>query len=257
MESSCLELEQIPFLVKWKDGEGGITQGPLTVLWELIESYKVDIFEISLSRITSDFLSFITLSQKLSINLGIDFTYTAANLVYMKSKALLPDPGFEEEEDKNQFLPKELVEKILEHKKFQLTGKKLSELELWATSYLERESNKVIGGEFNEENEWIDVSLLELVVAFHNILNKETANKEFPNLDLIYQDYSINDKIKYIEDILYLKKEVYFSELPRSSKLDNLEIVITFLAILEIVKIKTARLMQHKMFGDIKIVLIK
>lgn len=255
MESSQKESEENhQFLVKWKDTEGGFTQGPLSVLWDLIDSYKIDIFEVSLSRITKDFLNFITLSQKLSIDLGIDFSYTAANLVYLKSKALLPDPGFEEDMD-DPFLPKELVDKILEHKKFQLTGVKLSQLERLATSFMERESNQIIS-EFDEEPEWIDVSLIDLIVAFHNILKKESANKEFPNINLISQDFSVNDRIKYIEDILLLKNEVYFSEL-NQTKFDNLEIVITFLAILEIVKVKTARLLQHKVFGDIKIVLIK
>ncbi|NBU97395.1 MAG: ribulose phosphate epimerase, partial [Spirochaetia bacterium] len=84
------------FLVKWNTNEGGWTEGPLSVLWSLIESYKVDIFEVSLSRITEDFITFLKLARNLPIEISSEFTKMAASLVYLKSKALLPNPGFEE-----------------------------------------------------------------------------------------------------------------------------------------------------------------
>jgi segregation and condensation protein A len=87
--------ENIQFLVKWSTNEGGWTEGPLSVLWTLIESYKIDIFEVSLSRITEDFIQFLRLAKNLPIELSSEFTKMAASLVYLKSKALLPNPGFE------------------------------------------------------------------------------------------------------------------------------------------------------------------
>ncbi|EMO59788.1 ScpA/B-like protein [Leptospira santarosai str. CBC1416] len=103
------------FVVQWNNGEGGLSEGPLSVLWSLIESYKVDIFDVALSRITRDFLNFLRISETLSLELSAEYALMAANLIYLKSKALLPDPGFEEE-DYEPPLPPELVEKLLEHK---------------------------------------------------------------------------------------------------------------------------------------------
>ncbi len=116
-------MSQTPeFVVRWNNQDGGLTEGPISVLWSLIDSYKVDIFEVSLARITSDFIQFLRTTQSLSIELTSEFAVMASHLVYLKSKALLPDPGFEEE-DYDPPLPKELVDKLLEHKKFQIADK--------------------------------------------------------------------------------------------------------------------------------------
>ncbi len=243
--------ESSQFLVKWNTNEGGWTEGTLSVLWSLIESYKVDIFEVSLSRITEDFIQFLNLAKNLPIELSSEFIKMAASLVYLKSKALLPNPGFEEP-DSEPTLPRELVDKLLEHKKYQIAGQKLAYLDLIRSSVFPRESNQILI-HFPDDENWLDVDLIDLISAFNGILSKEAINEEIPKLLIADSTYSISEKIKNIETLLAAKKEIYFSEIFLSKDPETLDIVYSFLAILEIVKLGKILIKQHKMFGDIKI----
>lgn len=250
------ERKTVPFLVKWNNAEGGYSEGPLSLLWSLIESYKVDIFDVSLSRITRDFLGFMKLSNHLSLELGTEFTLMASNLLYLKSKALLPDPGYEEDEPEPA-LPKELVEKLLEYKKFQLAGKKLSLLEKFSSAMMRRESNQVLSFGTEEET-WLDLNLIDLISAFNGILQKSAVNIEEPELLIAEQELSVSDKMDYIISSLENSGgEIYFSEVFYSAEPENMDIVISFMAILELVKQKITRVMQNVMFGDIKLFLVR
>lgn len=242
-------LEDNSFIVRWNNAEGGITEGPLNVLWNLIESYRVDIFDIKLSQITADFLQFIQISNGLSIELGAEFMLMSANLIYLKSKALLPDPGFEEE-DYDPPLPPELIERLLEFKKFQMAGMTLGKLDKINTGIFSRESNQVIA---DEEN-WLDVNLIDLIAAFQKILQnaEEPAMPEF----IMQHKYTVMEKITYLENILKEKNEFTFAEIFTSQNPEKMEIVVSFLALLEIVKIGYAVVRQHKIFGDIKVIRI-
>lgn len=247
------EVNEEPFLIKWNNPEGGFSEGPLSLLWSLIESYKIDIFEVSLSRITEDFIQFIELSKKVSIELSTDFLKMAAHLVYLKSKALLPNPGFEEIDEEPK-LPKELVEKLLEHKKFQLMGQKLSAIDEVIAGVFKRESNQILK-DFTSDENWLDLDLIDLISAFNSILQKQAANSETPNLLIANQDYSIDSKITKIETLLEEKKEILFSDIFDSEEPETYDIVFSFLALLEIIKHKKISIQQHKLFGNIKIFL--
>ncbi len=244
-------MSQTPeFVVRWNNQDGGLTEGPISVLWSLIDSYKVDIFEVSLSRITSDFIQFLRTSQSLSIELTSEFAVMASHLVYLKSKALLPDPGFEEE-DYDPPLPKELVDKLLEHKKFQMAGQKLAELDRITAGMFTRETNQVL----EDEETWLDVSLVDLISAFNSILERESSNEELP--PPIYeghQQYSVEDKMEYLQKLLEERGEVHFLDIFQTDSPEKKEVVAAFLAVLETVKIRICKVVQHKVFGEIKIV---
>jgi segregation and condensation protein A len=255
MEPNGVSEEEVPFLVRWNTADGGLSEGPLSLLWSLIESYKVDIFEVSLSRITEDFINFIKHAKNLPIELGAEFTKMAASLVLLKSKALLPNPGFEEVETEPT-LPKELVDKLLEHKKFQLAGQKLAEIDLIQSAVFKRDSGQILIN-FPEDENWLDVDLIELIAAFNEILGKSSSNQEVPNLLVAESKYSIQDKIDKIETKLQVSKEIYFSEIFDSDEPEVYDIVYSFMALLEIVKLKKVKIKQHKMFGDIKIFLVE
>jgi len=242
-------LSQTPeFVVRWNNQDGGLTEGPISVLWSLIDSYKVDIFEVSLARITSDFIQFLRTTQTLSIELTSEFAVMASHLVYLKSKALLPDPGFEEE-DYDPPLPKELVDKLLEHKKFQIAGQKLAELDRITAGMFTRDTNQVL----DDEETWLDVSLVDLISAFNSILEKESLNEESPAIYEGHQQYSVEDKMEYLLSLLESKGEIHFLDIFNVNKPDKKEIVAAFLAVLETVKIRMCKVVQHKVFGEIKI----
>jgi segregation and condensation protein A len=92
--------------------------GPLDVLWELIRKSKIDITEVSLAKITEQYLEFLKIMERLDVKLASDFILLASELIYYKSKALLPG-GEVEDEYYTQPLPPELIQKLLEYKKFQ------------------------------------------------------------------------------------------------------------------------------------------
>ncbi|PJZ68678.1 ribulose phosphate epimerase [Leptospira perolatii] len=240
-----------PFVVQWNNTEGGITEGPLSLLWSLIESYKVDIFEVSLSRITQDFLHFIKYTENLHIEISAEYALMAANLVYLKSKALLPDPGFEEE-DYDPPLPIELVEKLLEHKKYQLSAQKMSELDKIQAGVFRRESNQVI----EEEDGWLDLSLIDLISAFNEILEKQEDQGEIPALLTKPHRYSVEEKMTEISGILAEKRDMLFEELFSNMNPEKPEVVAVFLAMLELCKQKILVIRQHKTFGEIRIFLV-
>ncbi|MBE7410623.1 MAG: segregation/condensation protein A [Leptospiraceae bacterium] len=240
------------FLVRWNNSEGGLSEGPLSLLWNLIESYKIDIFDVSLSKITEDFINFVKFSESLSIELGAEFSLTAANLIYLKSKALLPNPGFEEENYEPP-LPKELVAKLLEHKKYQMAAGNLSELEKINSGVFKRETNQILMN-FGDDENWLDVSLLDLISSFNKILEKNSVNNETPDFLIASQEYSVDEKIDYLQGLLKIKGEFLFFEMFESDEPNLNEIVVSFLALLELVKLKTVKVTQHKMFGDIKII---
>lgn len=251
MEQSLEEQKAVPFLVRWNNPEGGFSEGPLSLLWNLIDSYKVDIFDVSLSRITRDFMGFLKLSDSISLDLGTEFTIMASHLVYLKSKALLPDPGYEEEETEPS-LPKELVDKLLEFKKFQKAGRNLAEMERLAQSVFKRETNQVLDFA-TEQDTWLDVRLVDLIIAFNNILQEKAVNIADPEILMATQDYSVSDKIDFIVESLHKKGEIQFSEIFYQEEPETMDIVISFLAILEMVKQKLANILQSQTFGDIKI----
>lgn len=240
--------ESHTFVVQWSNLDGGISEGPIQVLWSLIDSYKVDIFDVSLSRITRDYIQFLKTSESLSLELTSEFALMASHLVYWKSKALLPDPGFEEDEF-DPPLPQELVEKLLEHKKFQIAGQKLGELDRIASGIFSRDTNQVI----DEGDSWLDVSLVALISAFHSYLEKAALTEENSKIFDPVEHYSIEEKMDLLLSILEKRGEILFQEL-FSKKPSRREIVAVFLAVLETVKIKKTQVLQRETFGELKIV---
>jgi len=243
-------LEQnVPFVVRWNNAEGGLTEGPIQVLWSLIDSYKVDIFDVSLSRITSDFIQFLKTSESLSMELSSEFALMAAHLVFWKSKALLPDPGFEEEEF-DPPLPKELVDKLLEHKKFQLAGQRLGELDKITAGMFTRVSNHVL----EDSDVWLDVSLVDLIAAFNSYLEKIADEEAKQAIYETVEHYSVEEKMENIVYRLETEEMISFPDLFSTENPPKQEIVAVFLAVLEIVKIRKAKVIQSQTFGEIKLV---
>ena len=238
------------FMVSWPGEDGQIEEGPLTVLWQLIESYRVDIFDVSLLRITEDFMSFLTSSEELRLDLASSFSVMAARLLYYKSRALLPDPGFEEPEEEPR-LPPELVQQLLEYRKFQQAAEKLKSIEAITAGMLRRETG--LTPDVDTEGEWLDLDLSDLVHAYQAVLDRfrQVAPGEV-DLEIDLDQYSVEDKIDSIRSLL--KTAVSFSFHDLFENLESMtrgEIVVTFLAILELVKQSEIIIHQQNKFADI------
>lgn len=240
------------FLVSWLNPEGEEEEGPLLLLWNLIESYRVDIFDVSLNKITIDFLAFMQRSRELNIEHVSSFTLMAARLLYYKSKALLPNPGFEEQ-DAEPRLPPEIIQQLLEYRKFQMATEKIQEMGERAAGMLSRKS-KTRFKQKEGEDEWLNVSLVELVRAYGKIIEKHTkeSDEDEKRYEIELEASSVEEKIENIK--MFLENAVSFDFTDLFSDLHNMnkwDIVSTFLAILELCKNGEIVLQQKKIFGPI------
>lgn len=241
------------FLVHWKTPVGESEEGPLYVLWDLIESYKVDIFDVSLLAITEDFINFLSSANELLIELASSFAVMASRLIYYKSKALLPDPGFEDTEDEPR-LPPELVQQLLEYRKFQMAADRLREREETAGGMLTRTSGP-IPEYLGQEGEWLEVSLLDLISAYSNMLRRKDAENQPENqYEIELEQFSVEDKINYLRDLLNKNLSFSFEELFENiSRMSRGDVIATFLALLELTRLGEIILRQKANFQEIRI----
>lgn len=233
------------FSISYTLRSGEKEEAPLFILWQLIEKYKVDIFDVSLSRITNDFLAYI---EKNSIPLDerSDFAQMAARLIYYKSRLLLPNPGYEEDDDSSEdILPKELIEKLLEYKKYQAASELLADLETERNRSYSRIS---IWDEYEKEMDFLEVDLLSFLKAFHFFLDRIEKEKV---LTIPAENITIEEMMLKLEEKLEIDYEFYFFSWISSFSL--IHIVIAFLAILEMARLKKVFLNQEDDYSDIKI----
>ena len=225
-------------------------EGPLDLLLDLIRKNQINIYDIPIAQITSQYMEYMAKAAALDMELSSDFIYMAATLIHIKSKLLLPkDPELEKlspEEDPRQ----ELVERLVEHQKYKdaaemLQQKRLLEEAAW--------SNPQIRQFLTEDevlNPGLDVSLFDLVKTFQAVLERA---KNRPIYEVGKEDVSVPDMIHFLRDAL--------TRGPRSQLLSVTElferqgsrraILCLFLAILELVKRQAIHLQQKEAFSDI------
>lgn len=237
------------FIVRWK-GPSGEEEGPLYVLWQLIESYRIDIFEISIHRITEDFLNFIERARSLRMELASSFVLMASRLVYYKSKALLPDPGFEEPENESR-LPPELIEQLLEYRRFQLAAETFREMEDLTAFMLSRPPVTQASAREVEE-QFLDV--VDLVEAYLNVMRRiEKANQPEPVMEIAGEEMAVEDRMARIRELLAQADGFDFFDLFDNLPVSRMLIVVTVLAILELARLRELVIVQNATFSEIRI----
>jgi len=220
--------------------------GPLDVLWDLIKKSKIDITEISISSITEQYLAFLKLMDIMNVKLAIEFTWMASELLYYKSKALLP-AGEIEDEYFVPPLPPELIAKLLEFKKFQKASIDLYEKFEYQSNAFTR-SNAV--REYIDNEEYFEASLFDLLKAFANVLESQTVIDE---KEIVINEILVSDKIEYIKNLLRLNEVILFTDVVESFT-NRREILASFLAILEMAKTQFLKIFQHRVFGEIRLI---
>jgi len=219
--------------------------GPLDVLWELIKKSKIDITEISLSQITEQYITFLKMMEDMDVRLASDFILMASELIYYKSRALLPT-GEVEDEYFTQPLPPELIQKLLEYKKYQKMSDEFKEMyEIQNNVYVRSNVNEDLG----EEELYLEVSLYDLLKAFSNVLNSTVT---VDVREIVFDEILVSDRIEFITELLKENESVIFTEI-FSEKPSKAEVIATFLAVLEMSKTSMIKVQQHRVFGDIRI----
>jgi segregation and condensation protein A len=219
-----------------------VFQGPLDLLLYLIHKNEINIYDIPIATITQQYLDHLELMQELNLNVAGEFILIAVQLIEIKIRMLLPKPPSEEgiEED----LRRPLVELLLEHQKIKMAAKHLKERESTFEQYWKRP--ETFNPEENRE-ELVEANLYDLVHAFA-LLIKRTQKREA--LEIKADQFSVKQKIQELTE--YLEKNQSFSLIGYAKQLETrVEMIVLFLAILEMIRLSLLRIYQGELFGDI------
>ena len=224
--------------------------GPLDVLLFLIKKNEVNIYDIPIGQITEQFLEYLDFAVTPDLENLTDFYAMAADLLYIKSRMLLPVEvsfGEDELEDPRQ----ELVEKLIEYQKFKKLSALMEEKEDESEWSFERKKiQRVLP--FEEDDLWERVDTWELLQDMQKIFKGLVSSFSSEKILDMYEEISVNEKITLMNEMLENKGECFFTDLI-VRKGNILDVVCAFMAILEAVKFKMASIYQNRMFGDINI----
>ena len=226
-----------------------VFEGPLDLLLYLIKKDEVDIYDISIERITQQYLEFMEAFKVLDLEVAGEFVVMAANLIYIKSRALLPAHVQPPEEEADEADPRwDLIRQLVEYKKFKDAAAKLSHRELDQSNLFSRLPDDPSAA---VERPLGDVSVFDLITAFNNVLKRISSESE--NLREIFEEnYTVSDKIDLIMKMMSSGVPLKFMELFTQAA-SRTEIVVTFLAMLELIRLKQMKAFQSEPFGEIEL----
>lgn len=231
-------------------------EGPFDLLFHLIEKNEIDIYDIPIAQLTEQYITFLNQSEYKNMDNMSEFLIMAATLIEIKSKMLLPKQ--KEATEQQQDPREELVQKLLEYKKFKEVTQTFKKREETASLLLYKQADKAIQKlkEKKEENleQFLNgVTLDNLYTAFQEVMKRQETkiDKVRSSFQSVERDlYTIDEKIEYIQDLLLLYPSVSFSSIFRPQAV-KMEIVVTFLALLELIKRKEIVVSQKKTFSEI------
>jgi segregation and condensation protein A len=228
-----------------------VYDGPLDLLLDLIKKNEMNIYDIPIAEITKQYLDYLHRMKQLDLEVAGEFVVMAATLIYIKSRTLLPTDK-EVEENEGEDPRAELVKKLLEYQAFKEAARELGLLQTERGKMFTRQISDYYLSEMKPEDAGIDTfsaNFFDLVVAFQNVLAKKEREKPH---EVFEEVISIEEKMVEIQAVLIEKNKMRFTEL-FSGRWSRNELVATFLAILEIVRTRFARVFQDKTFGEIVI----
>jgi segregation and condensation protein A len=231
-----------------------IFEGPFDLLLFLIRKHEIDIYDIPIHDITNQFLEYIKLMKILDLEVAGEFIEMVASLMNIKARMLLPKPVFGDEDDVED--PRtELVQRLLEYKKFKEAASEMSEFEdhrrkmFSRKFFLRPEDEKPSSTEEYLQN----VTLFDLLLAFKKALDNmpKVTYHEVKKIEV-----TIEEQTDYILNLLDAQPNILFSEFIEKLK-NRIVIIVTFLALLDLIKLRKIIVRQSRVFDDIKISSVK
>ena len=234
--------ERSPYTVRLE-----VFEGPLDLLLHLIHKNELDIFNIPIALITEQYLDYLKLMKVLNLDIAGEYLLIASTLLHIKSKMLLPTPS-EEEEEEGEDPRAELVRRLLEYKKY-----KNAAAELEKRPMLDRDVFiRLMPAETEKpaEEERMEVSLFELLEAFRQVLERMKPESFH---EVILERISVEEKIEEILSLLQRENRSMAFHLLFPEQAPLRLVIVTFLAILELVKMKRVRIFQMAPFETIRV----
>jgi segregation and condensation protein A len=215
-------------------------EGPLDLLLYLIRKDDLDIYDIPISQITSEYLEYLDLMKEFNLDIASQFLVMSATLMQIKSRMLLPSPEHGENEEDPRA---DLVSRLIEYEKYKQVGYYLSVKELNEQGVFYK--SKPV---FDEQDFVLDASLFDLIESFRQVL------KELPEevKEIVYEEIPIEQKIRELIDLLEGRRYINFKELLKREK-TRTGIIVLFMALLELIRLKQVVARQARLFGQIRI----
>src|ERR1700716_3255155 len=227
-----------------------VFEGPLDLLLYLIKRDEIDIYDISIERITRQYLEYLQAFKELQIDIAGEFVVMAANLIYLKSPSLLPLDQQPPEEDAEEDDPRwDLIRQLIEYKKFKEAAAQLQVRALEQERIFTRDGGVAhVAGE--APLRLAEVGIFQLIHAFQNVIKRVEAREDLQ--EIFGEHFTVSDKIDIILKRVANGASVRFSEL-FGEIASRVEIVVTFLALLELIRLKQVRAIQRNVFDEIEI----
>jgi len=228
-----------------------IFEGPLDLLLYLIKKDEVDIHTISIERITKQYLTYIDTFKMLNIDLASEFIVMAANLMYIKSRTLLPKSVMPPEEDIEEDDPRwELIRQLIEYKKFKDAAGFLSRKETEQEDFFAHMPEKSAPPVDDANEPLPDANIFDLIRAFQNVLKRFEDATDLG--DIVDDRYTVSDKIDLLLATIEAGGSIQFTSLFEAAT-SKTEVIVTFLAVLELMKMNQFCIIQPQLLGEIEI----
>ncbi|KXG74134.1 Segregation and condensation protein A [Fervidicola ferrireducens] len=234
-------------------------EGPLDLLLHLIEKNQINIYDIPISELTDQYLGYLEGLEQLDIDLASEFLLMAATLLSIKSRMLLPKEKTEGTREEACTVsgkddPRmELVEKLIEYKRYKMIAEVLKEKEE-TESKIFKHKREDLSFLFEGEISLSEVNLDDLILIFTRIIKKGGIEGGRTLKTILKDPLPLKVRIKQVYKILLKRKRMFFREFFQENS-SKLEIIMTFLAILELIKLNRVKVKQERLFGEITVVL--
>ena len=225
-------------------------EGPLDLLCHLIDINKMDIYDVNLNEITDQYIEYIKKMEEMDLEVTSEFLIMASNLLYIKSKKLLPRVEDEEE----MISEEELIQRIIEYKQYKEITKTFSKMYQENNKRFFRLPEKI---ELPRQNLSINYTAVDIINMYKDILERTSVriNKNVKNIEKIalIENYSVGDTVKTMFRALIKKPKFVFNKLFSLSKCNKQEVVTAFSGLLEMSRRSKVETNQEVLFGDIEV----
>lgn len=226
-----------------------VFEGPLDLLLHLIKENKIDIYDIPIAAITHQYLAYIEMMKEFNLDIAGEFLVMAATLIHIKSRMLLPveEVVSTEEQEDPRF---ELVQRLIEYQAFKESSLALKEREEeWSNVFRREPFDMDMEDQGEAELNLFDLSLFDLLGAFRKLLDKAPPEV----VSITRETLTVKDRISFIMERLENREAIRFEDLFEGLKTRSF-LIVTFIALLEILRLGLAKAYQDKDFGSIWII---
>jgi segregation and condensation protein A len=229
-----------------------VFEGPLDLLLYLIKKEEVEIYEVNLTKLATQFIEYIDVMRMLDLDIAGEFLVMASTLMYIKSRELLPaDQQVVVEGEDDEADPRwELIRQLVEYKKFKDAAAQLQELEVRQENVFPR---RPVKPDFSADEALADsgLSIFDLINAVNAVLKR--VNEQPEQRDIFEDKWTVTEKIESLARLIQERSRLRFSELFASAA-SRVEVVVTFLALLELIRLRQLIALQAEPFGEIEII---